>query len=91
MRQGGIFVDSIQRIKKYISSEKKALNINYEMSINECLDLMKYSRKDTGKALCLAFDYGRAKGYRTAKSETQVISQKTTLTKSKTAAGPGLD
>ncbi len=84
-------MDSIQRIQKYISAEKGALNANCQMSISECRDLMLYSREDTGKALCLAFDYGMAKGYRAAKSEAQIISQKTAWTGDETAVGPELD
>lgn len=61
----------IEKIQSYIAqptSGKFPLSTRYQMGISETLAL---SRMNPTDAVCLAFDYGRAKGYRAAKKEAR--------------------
>jgi len=62
-------MDTIPRIWKYIAKEKIANSIRYQMDLDELLDLKELGYTRPHDALCLAFDYGRAKGHRAAKAE----------------------
>lgn len=39
------------------------------MNLKELLELSGIAGEDAGRAICMAFEYGRAKGYRAAKAE----------------------
>lgn len=60
--------DARERIERYIQRTKFKSNAkNYGMRTSEWLALCRMI--DTAKALGLAFQYGKAKGYRAAKAE----------------------
>lgn len=58
----------IERIEKYIAKTKFD-STHYELLLNETLDVMKMAAEKPIEAIWLAFNYGRAKGYRAAKKE----------------------
>lgn len=67
-------MSEIEKMKKYIERTKMetAEPIRYAMDMSEAFELARMTREgDTFsiEALSLAFDYGRAKGYRAAKAE----------------------
>ena len=43
----------------------------YQLTFGDLRILIEFSRKFTADALCLAFDYGRAMGYRAASSSAR--------------------
>ena len=58
----------IERISAYIQKTKMGNLDRYEMDMDELLFLKREcNRGDSIDALILAFDYGRAKGYRAAR------------------------
>lgn len=62
-------MSEIEKIRAYIAkreSGKFPFGTRYQMLLNEMSSL---SSMDAVEAVCLAFDYGRAKGYRAAKAE----------------------
>lgn len=66
-------MDTIQKIERYIESEKNKRFAGYQMSFQELNQLWDMAYRDNNNgamyAIYLAFDYGRAKGYRAAKAE----------------------
>lgn len=73
-------MSEIDRIQKYIdrTGVKYASRVPYQMSLEELFALLRMD--DVGAAICLAFDYGRAKGERSARA---------TQRKKQTVAGTG--
>ena len=62
-------MSEIEKMKRYISKPQSGefqIGTRYQMCLGEMLELSHMSPID---AVCLAFDYGRAKGYRAAKAE----------------------
>lgn len=61
---------TLQDLKSYCERTKipKKTQFNYSMCCSELHALYALQRIDAYKAICLAFDYGRAKGYRAAKA-----------------------
>lgn len=66
-------MSGIEKIQRYIElTETKFIRgTPYQMHMDELLSLRHMSREDVSDALCLAFDFGRAKGYRAAKAEVE--------------------
>lgn len=67
-------MSEIEKIKRYIEREKLSTCVKYDMSMAECkaLSTQAYEKKISQlEVIALAFDYGRAKGYRAAKAEAQ--------------------
>ena len=67
-------MSEIEKIKRYIERTKMDLPRVYGMNVDESLELSVESRNTVGvpiKVIYLAFNYGRAKGYRAAKAEAQ--------------------
>lgn len=67
-------MSEIEKIKRYIELTKIRNPIRYDMDITEGLELSKQAYDSTDMPLeiiVLAFEYGRAKGYRAAKAEEQ--------------------
>ena len=64
-------MNKIEEINRYIerTGVKYADNSPYQMAFSEIIDLYDLFQKDWYKALCLAFNYGRAKGERHARKE----------------------
>ncbi|MDE6903329.1 MAG: hypothetical protein K2P22_11395 [Lachnospiraceae bacterium] len=62
----------IEKIKRYIERTKMGIKnpIQYAMNVAETLELLNMAQIDNPfGAISLAFNYGRAKGYRAAKAE----------------------
>lgn len=59
----------IEKMKKYIERTKLNKSPSYQMSVCEILSLSHATAETPTDAVCLAFEYGRAKGYRAAKAE----------------------
>jgi len=66
-------MDTIEKIKRYIerTGVKYSLAAPYQMNLGEMFALAHLSREDVIGAICLAFDYGRAKGERSARAATK--------------------
>ncbi len=63
-------MSEMEKIQRYIKNTKIKNRGRYCMRYCESADLYAFSRTDLFGALCLAFDYGMAKGFRAAKVET---------------------
>lgn len=61
----------IERIQSYIK-KTKTTNSRYSLCFSETRAIRDVASKDLLEAICTAFDYGRAKGYREAKAEVRV-------------------
>ena len=59
----------IEKMKRYIERTKMDKNSSYQMNFREMLELTYASAEIPADIVCLAFDYGKAKGYRAAKAE----------------------
>lgn len=60
----------LEKIKRYISETIKSPMEKYDMSYSECLEIKNQSKSEgLVEGIALAFEYGRAKGYRAAKAE----------------------
>jgi len=66
-------MSEIEKIQRYIkrTGGKFQRETYYRMNLQELFGLSKILEEDTTGAICLAFDYGRAKGYREAKAEAR--------------------
>lgn len=60
-------MSEIEKMKRYIERTKMKGVDNYRLVFQEAVELSH--TEDQFDALSLAFDYGRAKGYRAAKAE----------------------
>lgn len=64
-------MSEIEKVQRYIANPKSGKfpgGTPYQMCMLEALEL---SHMDPIDAVCLAFNYGRAKGYRAAKKEVR--------------------
>ena len=61
----------IEKIHQYIKRTKMNKPDSCQMSITEVLKLANAAKETPADIVCLAFDYGRAKGYRAAKAEVR--------------------
>lgn len=66
-------MDTIEKIQRYIerTGVKYQTGTPYQMNLGEMFALAHLSREDVTGAICLAFDYGRAKGERSARATTK--------------------
>lgn len=65
-------MNEIERIRPYVERERIGQNNRYNMNMTEGLELSRaaYESEDLPLGIIvLAFNYGRAKGYRAAKAE----------------------
>ncbi len=64
-------METIRAITRYV--ERTGVNYSfatpYQMKLHEMLELGQLARESPMEAVCLAFDYGRAKGERHARAE----------------------
>lgn len=67
-------MNEIERIRRYIDKVKIPNTIanRYGMPFSEVRALRDKMESDCLSAICFAFTYGRAKGYRAAKAEDKV-------------------
>ena len=69
-------MSEIEKIQRYIKRNKKfPMGTPYQMNLLEMFSLADMSAESPADAICLAFDYGRAKGYRAAKAEQKKVAQ----------------
>lgn len=63
----------IERIRKYVKDTKIPDDLSdwYCIDVSELTALYKDSRKDVYASIMLAFEYGKAKGYRAARRRAQ--------------------
>lgn len=64
-------MNEIEKMKRYIERTKMGNAMTYQMSIPEMLNLAHSAAEVPTEIVCLAFNYGRAKGYRAAKAEVK--------------------
>ena len=57
---------------QYISSRKIYNRNCYQMTLEELRELKELSGESAMAALCLAFNYGRAKGWQAARAERRI-------------------
>lgn len=63
-------MSEIEKIQRYIAHSKKfPMGTPYQMNLLEMFILADMSAESATDAVCLAFEYGRAKGYRAARAE----------------------
>ena len=62
----------IDKIEQYISSRKIYNRNCYQMTLEELWELKELSGESAMAALCLAFNYGRAKGWQAARAERRI-------------------
>ena len=65
-------MSDIEKMRRYIERTKMSKNNSYQMNMTEALDLAHATEETPIDIVCLAFDYGKAKGYRAAKVEGRV-------------------
>ena len=58
-----------EEMKYYIDKTKMRNAERYDIYMSECIAIYDLMQFDVYRAICLAFHYGRAKGYRMAKKE----------------------
>lgn len=63
-------MSEIEKMERYIERTTQFPDgTPYQMKLKELFGLTHMSKADDVGAICLAFEYGRAKGYRAAKAE----------------------
>lgn len=65
-------MSELEKMQRYIDRTKPGIKnpIQYTMNVAETLELLNMAQIDNPfEAISLAFNYGRAKGYRAAKAE----------------------
>lgn len=66
---------TLEKMQQYIQQTGMDCTIKrYSMQLNELFAMLRMD--DTGMALTVAYDYGRAKGYRAAKAEMKRKQQR---------------
>ncbi len=63
----------IEKMQRYIARAKMPSDPkdNYCFCLGELNAIERFAKADSFNALCLLFEYGRAKGYRAAKAEVR--------------------
>ncbi len=64
-------MSEIEKIQRYIDRTKMDKSRRYQMNITEMFELADAALVTPVDIICVAFDYGRAKGYRAAKAEVR--------------------
>lgn len=62
-------MSEIEKMKRYIERTKMPKGNPYQMNMAEVLDLARATAETPFDIVYLAFNYGKAKGYRAAKAE----------------------
>ena len=61
----------MENIRRYIRRTRQANGKLYQMNLAEMFAMARAAKDAPGEMICLAFDYGRAKGYRGARAENK--------------------
>ena len=61
----------MENIRRYIRRTRQANGKLYQMNLAEMFAMALAAKDAQGEMICLAFDYGRAKGYRGARAENK--------------------
>ena len=64
-------MSEIEKMERYIKRTKMAKHDSYQMNFMELVELANATAKIPIYVVCLAFNYGKAKGYRAAKAEVR--------------------
>lgn len=64
-------MSEIEKMKRYIKRTKIAKDDPYQIRFQEILELANATAEIPVDVVCLAFNYGKAKGYRSAKAEVR--------------------
>ena len=64
-------MSEIEKMQRYIARTKTTNMDAYQMNFREMKDLARTAADTPFDVVCLAFEYGRAKGYRAAKAEVR--------------------
>lgn len=59
-------MSEIKKMKRYIERTNMKKGHSFQMNIRETLELAHAAKETPVDIICLAFDYGRVKGYRLA-------------------------
>lgn len=64
-------MSKIEKMQRYIelTGVKYDDSLAYDLWMNDAQELAAFAKKDCLSAICIAFDYGRAKGERHARKE----------------------
>lgn len=67
-------MSEIAKIKRYIGRTRISGNDRFYMNLIEAMELVHMAQNSAvpADAIALAFDYGKAKGYRAAKAEARM-------------------
>lgn len=66
-------VSEIEKMKRYIERTKQPRARAYQMSTMEMLEFAKATAETPIDAVVMAFNYGSAKGYRSANAERKAV------------------
>jgi len=61
----------MERIRNYIRRTRQVNGKFYQMNLAEMFVMAQVARQKPADMICLAFDYGKAKGYRGARAENK--------------------
>ena len=60
-----------EQFNRYIERTKQANGKFYQMNLAEMFAMAQVAQEAPGNMICLAFNYGKAKGYRAARAEAK--------------------
>ncbi|WP_251318637.1 hypothetical protein [Flintibacter muris] len=68
-------MSEIEKMQRYIERTELPADLHdkYCFCLGELDEVWKFSQTDMFSALCLLFEYGKAKGYRAAKAERRAV------------------
>lgn len=64
-------MNELEHINRYIERTKQANVEFYQMNLAEMFAMAQAARQKPADMICLAFEYGMAKGYRAARAEAK--------------------
>lgn len=64
-------MSNLEKMEKYIENTPMKHKNLYSLRLGEIMALYDAGNKELFRVVCLAFDYGMAKGYRMAKKEAK--------------------
>lgn len=68
-------MSEIEKMQRYIANTRitNGTKERYTICLSELDGIHQMAKKDPFRALCLAFNYGQAKGYRLANAEKKAV------------------